>query len=392
MAPRTFSSPFFKGASPAGGVLDRYSSAIDAGTVAIRRILSGASNERQRRDREHPMLGIEMHAGEVLHGLTNLGLSMDRAAILALMSQGDSWVWDIRHFTPDGPTRPALAEKLKGRGDYAERMPFLPNQGMGSRLWRREAQMAWRVVDKARHSGLSHSGAQYAADDAALQKTRQLLSEPENNGRTKKVWGGEDLGSLRSSIAVRATIGGGVGELTAYSNNFYAGYVNDGFDHGLVPIIRTTRKDGKLSNPRNKVWAVLSIGWLGDYDIWSHERWATAKGQPTGQVEAFSFIGKEVGKAQSGDMLGAGSVAFAKRNDATAAVKITARKHQEGIHFFEKGTEEFLTTMLPRWRTDVNNIIRQAFYEGKSHHQIAALYARRVAKGKTGGNRPGTFA
>lgn len=391
MAPRTFSSGFFQGGT-GGGIVDRYTSAMDASAVAIRRILSGASNERQRQDRDHPMVGIEMHAGEVLYGLINLGIAMYRPAILAIMSQGDSWVWDIRHFTPDGPTRPALAEKMHGRGDYAERMPFLPSQAMSSRLWRREAQMALREVGKAGKSHLGGSGARFAADHAWLEKARGLLSEPVSDARIKKIWGGEDLGSLRSSIAVRATIGGGVGELTAYSNNFYAGYVNDGFDHGLVPIIRTTRRDGKLSNPRNKVWAVLSIGWLGDYDIWSHERWATSNGQATGQVEAFSFIGKEVGKAQAGDTLGAGSVAFAKRNDPTASVKITARKHQEGIHFFEKGTTEWLGSVLPRWRTDIDNIIRQAFYEGKSHHQIAALYAKRVAKGKTGGNRPGTFA
>lgn len=413
---QSFRSSFFKGPSTItgpGNPGNRFVNAVDGSSAAIKRFLTEATHgpaaagrEARRTGTYAPAVGIELHAGEVLQGLVTLGLSMNRPAILALMGQGRDWVWDIRDHTPNGPPRPALASKMKGRSDYAVRMPDLPANSQGYHLWRREAMMCWTAIDRARQrqkvsGGLMRRGVsgstgdigRFIDDDRAIVRTRQMLMEGEGGANIRGItWGGEDKGSLWASIGVQANTKSGVGELSAFSNNFYAGYVNDGFEHGLVPIIRTTRRDGKLSNPRNKVWAVLSIEWLGNYPIWGHESYPTEQGTLTGQIEAFAFHGETVGQAGSGDTIGMGSVAFAKRDDPAASVKIQARKHQEGKHFFEKGTEKFLMRVLPRWRTDVDNIIRQAFYEGKTFHSIDALYKRRVSKGASGGNRPGTFA
>jgi hypothetical protein len=413
VAPRTPISGFFQGGRPAVSQLQ----ALDTASSYINRALIEGShleplgpNIHPSKGALYPMMGVELHAGEVLRGLVMLGLSMNKTALTALMAEGNQWVWDIRDFTPRGPPRSALAERMSGSGEeayYRPRQPNLPRYGSGFRTWRREAEMAWSAVRKAsraRSSAIAMAGGghvsglgRFADDDRAILETRDALMRGVGGANIEKVkWGGEETGSLWASIAVRGVQDpqGGVVEVTAYSNNFYAGYVNNGFEHGLVPVVRQTKRgDGKLGGFRNKIWAILSIEWLGAYDIWEHTsspRTKKGEGNETGQTEGFAFTGS----GHQGDQLtpGEGFVGFAKRNDGQANIKILATKSEVGVRFFEKGTEVFLGRVLPRWRADVDAIIRRTWDEGKSFSANDKLYQRRVRKGFQGGNRPGTYA
>lgn len=392
---------FFQGGT-GGGVVDRFTRAMDMSGAAVKRLLTQAGTATDMgsfRGKDYPMYGFELEAGKVLRGLVNLGLSMNRPAILALMSQGQDWLWDIRDFTPNGPPRPALALKMEGRGEYAERVTGLPTTSQGFHVWRREAMRCWMALDDVRKERgqppLGFTGpitSRKSEDDHAIRQTREMLQEGIGGANISRiVWGDDNKkGSLWASIGVRGMQGNGTLELTAFSNNFYAGYVNDGFDHGLVPVIRRTNSSGRMTSPVNKVWAVLSIGWLGNYPIWGHESFPQGKGgDHTGQAEFFAFTPARRGEMGPDDQPspGSGVVAFAKRGDDTAKVGIKAGKHQEGVHFFEHGTEQFLTRALPRWRRDVDRIIQQAWDKGTSYHEIDALYKRRVTRGRPGAGR-----
>lgn len=166
--------------------------------------------------------------------------------------------------------------------------------------------------------------------------------------------------------------------MSAFSDNYYAAYVNDGFHHGLMPVMRRQGSEGQLLKSRYKFYTTLPVARLGDYPIWStFEKIATTSDGKNDLFEGFAF-----NQAQNILTPGTGVVAFADRQGTGP--------WEPGHQMFEKGTAWFMTKAQGKWRRDVNNIFAQAWEGGRVFHEIDRQF--RIGKGVTGRNRPGTFA
>lgn len=330
------------------------------------------------------MVTVELHMGELLYGLANLGMAMNTATMTALLRQGDEWVQAIRDFTPQGPEsqdeqgrHSRQPRQLPAGMNWAPHQTSVPADSYSLKIWKEECHLA---IKAARDQLGFHPSDN--TDRVALDRAAQLIRDGYNKipGNQNFVWGASERGSLWSSIGIRGRSAHNAGhvQMSAFSDNYYAGFVNDGFHHGLMPILRRQGSEGQLIKSRYQFYTTLPVARLGDYPIWSEfEKIMTTTEGKNDMYEGFSYD-----KAQNILTPGAGVVSFADRKGTGP--------WEPGHHMFEKGTAMFMTKASGKWRRDVDNIFRQAWDGGRVFHEIDRQF--RVGKGVTGGNRPGTFA
>lgn len=337
-----------------------------------------------RESQKSRMLTVSLEMGDVIYGLANLGMAMNKPALSALMAQGDDWVAAIRDHTPHGPTSEDDAgrhsrqpRRLPAGLKAAARLSSVPADSYSHRIWKNEGLFA---IKEARRAG--GYGPHEADDKVVLDKAAQLIQRGYSGAPANEnfQWGGTEQGSLWSSIGVKGhtSMHAGHIQMEAYSDNYYAGYVNDGFHHGLMPMLRRQSHSGGLMKFKFKPYISISRERLGDYPIWRTMNKIDSSvegGQPL--FEAFAWDDEsEMLTPDAG-----GKVTFAVRE---------SKPWQEGAHMFEKGTAQFLTRATGKFRKDMEAVFHKAWDNGLVWHDIDRQF--RVRAGHTGGNHPGTFA
>lgn len=359
------------------------------------------ANERHKTG--YPMMGVKVHMGRVIHSLVNMGFAMNTVAIKEIMKRGDEWVYDIRHHTPQGQVRTmpihafdvsAAASRTMSETYYARRQISVPADAYSFRIWKRDAAGVIEDIRKehVRQGRMWAAEEDDAPDSEFVDMAAKLIQSGYNGekGRKDFKWGGDQeggMGSLWSSIAVRGMKPykeGGQIQMVAYSNNHYAGYVNDGFQHGLIPILRRAHggREGQLMGRKFKLYTILSVARLGHYPIWDvfepvgREDSGGKKTQDWSVMEGFAYD-KEANILTPGKNV----VDFAER---------TSPKMQEGKHMFERGTQDFMARLGWSWQSDVDKIMKNAFDRNLNWSWMEKSQQGRFRRGKGAGG--GQFA
>lgn len=319
------------------------------------------------------MVTISLEAGQVVKGLINMGFTLNQPALNALAKRGRDLLDSIRFYTPTGPPRD-LPEGLDVEsGNSAPRGHLeTPNDSMNQEGFLHEAQATIDALHRqSDHTPLSR------VDKMELEEAEALLRMGAHGGQPRPTftWGDEP-GSLWNSIAVRpgSAMGGGHIELDAYSNNYYSGFVNDGFDHGLMPILRFAGPDNKLLKNKFRRYTTLDVRELGQaYPIWSTFHQGAGGDAADQLTSGFSYFGDQLTP-------GGGVVDFADRSGGE-------QKHEPGVHMFERGFETWFNHAMPGWKRDLERLVEQAWDEGSVWHALDKGPSLRVAKGVPAGGQ-----
>jgi hypothetical protein len=358
---------------------------VPAGEAAI----VSAAHAIGRASRPRTILGERIHVGdgkgqlqlrvhsdisEVLYALGNLGLAMDHTAQTALAAHVPAWAEAVRVFTPSGPPR-RLPPRLMPH--VAPRVPSAPHSSQGISVWGGNMAAAKAVGEKALHA----DGRSHPAAEARFNKVGRLLAEGQR-GVDLPTWSkppSDPEANLRASINYRIdkpSRRAGFIQAEVYSDNYYAGFVDQGFDHGLEPVWRITGPNNRKVRPLPKwieLYANIDPEQLGDY-AFTHLETDSRFGDE-GSVAGFTWD-------TFTQMLGWGG---------GSAVTFMERHHslrQPGVHFFEKGTAAWLSATVPKWRNEVNRIMQRSFDEGL--HWLPQEKQQRVRAGM--GRASGRFA
>lgn len=314
-------------------------------------------------------LTVSLEAGAVMKGLINLGMAMSKNAMEAMLIRGEELLWDIREETPTGPPRDLPPGLDVESGRTASRTLSTPGDSFAQARYRALAEEALSALGHESHHGESLTS---AADRHDLEEARALLREGGHGGPAIDFVWGDEKGSLWNSIAVKPRMArsGGHADVEAYSNNYYSGFVNDGFDHGLIPILRFQKGDN-LMKRKWRLYATIPVSQLGQgYSTWSVYKNMGGGDSNDDLTAGFSYFGDQLSP-------GAGVVDFADRTGDA--------KHQEGVHMFEKGFTAWLNRAVPRWKNDVDKIVRQNWGEGKAFTTSVRGPQLRNVAGSAGG-------
>jgi len=287
---------------------------------------------------------VHIDTSEVLYALVNLGLAYNKIPFDLFAQRGREWVEAVRAVTPVGLPRelpPHLAIKIP--------RPMASSAPTSLSQFELEGIRALSEAKKQVHRGDPEHNSR-----ARLAKAEALLREGS---------GGYDLGhysdneadaggSLRESIKLRVTKArrSGFMGMEVYSNNYYAGFVDQGFQHALAPMFQRADENKKLLPMRSKVYANLQVARTGAYPFTSFmDSWGGESGEI--MYSGFAWSG-------SGDdkVLDPGNprafVSFELRQNAA---------HQDGVRFMEKGTTAWLTSVMPGWQRDVERMVNRVF-------------------------------
>lgn len=366
-------------------------SAIDSATAAIRRIAAqstvtgpGSFDYRIARDRmgrgrhrggvmasRQRSATITLDAGRVAYGVMNTALAMNIPAVTALVSKAHLLQEDVRSFTPQGPPRDLPEQLSRGLPERALQVP------MDSRSWDIWQAEGAKLLNELKETSSGGTDEMFLNRAYLVLKSRHKgFQKPRQRGMDQ---GGnlQGFGSLWLSIEAHAEQEPGAGLISAKSDNYYAGFVEEGFAHQLEPVLQ--RSTGGQIWRRKDIRANLTVARLGYYP------WMDWSGDGV-SVSGDAFqVGYEWDMKTS--ELGKGN------NPASTMISWRTRQggnKQPGVHMFAKGMAKFLTEQMPAWRKDVDRIFVQAWDQGKVWHEIDRQF--RVRKGVTGQNRPGTYS
>jgi hypothetical protein len=322
---------------------------------------------------------VELNAGAVAYGMMNLGLALNVPAMSAISQRAGLLQADIRSFTPHGVARDLpfqLSNTIPARSHEA------PSDNSSMKIWKREAAGLLQQLEN-----LSGS----APDMAMIQKAHEILRSEHRFYRPPTYNLEKEFGSLYLSIQAEARQKLGNTELEAWSDNYYAGFVEEGFNHGLEPVMQFAGENGKIAKRGGQAstWIHLSLARLGFGGAEDKRTdWMDFSGESEGddgQVVQFGYAWDlktmELSKGAPQQTM----ISWRPR---------TQSKTQPGVHMFAKGMEKFLSEQAPAWRRDVDQIFRQAWDRGMAWYDIDKQFRmRKGAPGGTGGQystkRPG---
>lgn len=312
-----------------------------------------------------------LDAGRVAYSVMNTALAMNIPMVTALVSRSHILQDDVRSFTPQGPSRDLPQQLSRG---IPERVLQVPMDARSWDIWQAEGAKLLTEL-KATSTG--------GTDEMFLNRAYLVLKSKHKGFQKPRQRGMDDAGNLQEfgslwlSIEAHAQQEPGAGMISAKSDNYYAGFVEEGFAHQLEPVLQ--RSTGGKIWRRKDIRANLTVARLGYYP------WMDWSGDGVSNNGDVFQVGYEWDLKTS--ELGQGN------NAASTMISWRTRQagnKQPGVHMFAKGMAKFLMEQMPAWRRDVDRIFRQAWDEGKVWHEIDRQF--RVRKGVTGQNRPGTYS
>lgn len=316
---------------------------------------------------------VELNAGAVAYGMMNLGLALNVPAMSALAQRASILQEDVRSFTPHGIDRDLpfqLANAIPKRSHEA------PSDNSSMKIWKREAEGLLQQL-----SNLSGS----AYDFSMIQKAHDILRSEHRFYRPPVYNLEKEFGSLYMSIQAEAKQKLGAVNVHAWSDNYYAGFVEEGFNHGLEPIIQFAGEGGKIASRggQAKTWIHLSLARLG-YGGSDDPRsdWMDYSGRSEGEGGSVTEFG------YSWDLR---TMELSKGIPQQTMISWRPRTHsktQPGVHMFAKGMEKFLSEQAPAWRRDIDRIFTQAWDRGLAWHAIDKQFRQR--KGSPAGGQYAT--